>query len=136
MRESPARCGRLGRSAAVQLKCRLEYNEITKIAYYRFCHMCSIDKSIDKVSRYFWYRDTEKYRGIHDTSIVKFWYRNISKYRQYRPSLMRTAECPGRQAAIEVCDCAAIRMQTQIRRMIYICAVIGLHNNSLKVIKD
>ena len=31
--------------------------------------MCSIDKSIDKVSRYFWYRD-------------------ISKYRQYRPSLV------------------------------------------------
>jgi len=33
--------------------------------------MCSIDKSIDKVSRYFWYRD-------------------ISKYRQYRPSLKVT----------------------------------------------
>jgi len=33
--------------------------------------MCSIDKSIDKVSRYFWYRD-------------------ISKYRQYRPSLIVT----------------------------------------------
>jgi len=49
--------------------------------------MCSIDKSIDKVSRYFWYRDTKKYRGIRDTSIVKFWYRDISKYRQYRPSL-------------------------------------------------
>ena len=50
--------------------------------------MCSIDKSIDKVSRYFWYRDTKKYRGIRDTSIVKFWYRDISKYRQYRPSLL------------------------------------------------
>jgi len=50
--------------------------------------MCSIDKSIDKVSRYFWYCDTKKYRGIHDTSIVKFWYRDISKYRQYRPSLV------------------------------------------------
>ena len=49
--------------------------------------MCSIDKSIDKVSRYYWYRDTKKYRGIRDTSIVKFWYRDISKYRQYRPSL-------------------------------------------------
>jgi len=47
--------------------------------------MCSIDKSIDKVSRYLWYRDTKKYRGIRDTSIVKFWYRDISKYRQYRP---------------------------------------------------
>ena len=43
--------------------------------------------SIDKVSRYFWYCDTKKYRGIRDTSIVKFWYRDISKYRQYRPSL-------------------------------------------------
>ena len=51
--------------------------------------MCSIDKSIDKVSQYFWYRDTKKYRGIRDTSIVKFWYRDISKYRQYRPSLVR-----------------------------------------------
>jgi len=40
--------------------------------------MCSIDKSIDKISRYFWYRDTKKYRGIRDTSIVKFWYRDIS----------------------------------------------------------
>ena len=50
--------------------------------------MCSIDKSIDKVSRYFWYRDTKKYRGIRDTSIVKFWYRDISKYRQYRTSLV------------------------------------------------
>ena len=49
--------------------------------------MCSIDKSIDKVSRYLWYRDTNKYRDIRDTSIVKFWYRDISKYRQYRPSL-------------------------------------------------
>jgi len=35
--------------------------------------MCSIDKSIDKVSRYFWYRD-------------------ISKYRQYRPSLQCVME--------------------------------------------
>ena len=52
--------------------------------------MCSIDKSIDKVSRYFWYRDTKKYRGIRDTSIVKFWYRDISKYRQYRPALILT----------------------------------------------
>ena len=50
--------------------------------------MCSIDKSIDKVSRYFWYRDTKKYRGTRNTSIVKFWYRDISKYRQYRPSLI------------------------------------------------
>ena len=53
--------------------------------------MCSIDKSIDKVSRYYWYRDTKKYRGIRDTSIVKFWYRDISKYRQYRPSLFGSA---------------------------------------------
>jgi len=55
--------------------------------------MCSIDKSIDKVSQYFWYRDTKKYRGIRDTSIVKFWYRDISKYRQYRPSLLRAVLC-------------------------------------------
>jgi len=53
--------------------------------------MCSIDKSIDKVSRYLWYRDTKKYRDIRDTSIVKFWYRDISKYRQYRPSLVSGA---------------------------------------------
>jgi len=52
--------------------------------------MCSIDKSIDKVSRYFWYRDIKKYRGVRDTSIVKFRYRDISKYRQYRPSLHET----------------------------------------------
>ena len=32
--------------------------------------MCSIGKSIDKVSRYFLYRDTKKYRDIRDTSIV------------------------------------------------------------------
>ena len=50
-------------------------------------------KSIDKVSRYFWYRDTKKYRGLRDTSIVKFWYRDISKYRQYRPSLYYTSIC-------------------------------------------
>jgi len=54
--------------------------------------MCSIDKSIDKVSRYYWYRDTKKYRGICDTSIVKFWYRDISKYRQYRLSLVSPAD--------------------------------------------
>ena len=53
--------------------------------------MWSIDKSIDKVLRYFWYRDTKKYRGTRDTSIVKFWYRDISKYRQYRPSLTRSS---------------------------------------------
>ena len=47
-----------------------------------------------KVSRYFGYRDTKKYRGIRDTSIVKFWYRDISKYRQYRPSLVSTT-CEG-----------------------------------------
>ena len=46
--------------------------------------------SIEKVSRYFWYRDTKKYRSIHDTSIVKFWYRDTSKYRKYRPALVPT----------------------------------------------
>jgi len=51
---------------------------------------CSIDKKYRKVLRYFWYRDTKKYRGIRDTSIVKFWYRDISKYRQYRPALILT----------------------------------------------
>ena len=62
--------------------------------------MCSIDKSIDKISRYFWYRDTKKYRGIRDTSIVKFWYRDISKYRQYRPSLPTTSHLGKFQMAI------------------------------------
>ena len=34
--------------------------------------MCSIDKSIDKVSRYFWYRDTKKY-GVN----TRYQYREI-----------------------------------------------------------
>ena len=55
--------------------------------------MCSIGKSIDKVSRYFWYRDTKKYRDIRDTSIVNIWYRDISKYRQYRPALHLSVYC-------------------------------------------
>ena len=54
---------------------------------------CSIDKKYRKVSQYSWYRGTKKYRGMHDTSIVKFWYRDISKYRQYRPALS-TSHCP------------------------------------------
>ena len=33
--------------------------------------MCSIDKSIDKVSRYLWYRDTKKYRD------TRYQYREI-----------------------------------------------------------
>ena len=40
-----------------------------------------------KESRYPRYRDTNKYRGLHDTGVVKIWYRDTPKYRGYRPAL-------------------------------------------------